>query len=434
MFALEINFQDGVSQSETILIRRPQALIGSSDYAHVVVDDLKSLGCQLRLVRDLARQFRCKPVGARDDVNLQVLEGVYNGEASFDLGPVKFHVTALDTDLLVREGEPPDRAGVRVLRQACARTGPRFPAVVVRGAMPMVVSFVPDQPLYIGRSSQCALRLDSADISAKHARIGYESGKFWIEDLGSTNGTFVNQKQISGRVALELGVPVILGREISILGVMSEDQIDHVAHSPERTERPAAQEHSYPVLVSVSELVRPARVVVPLGGTVQLGRDHRSDMWLGVPEVSREHCSIELSKTGALWITDHSRNGTICNGDPLVRGERFEVGALPRVLEFGSGVTVAVCFDREQEKQFVASQGAADVFLEEEDEVGAEGSDYHRDLVGGPGTITEFGFVARLLRMYRSQGTLGKLALLGVVPAVLVVVLVVLSLLRPLVF
>ena len=57
MFAIEISFQDGVSDTETILVRRPQALVGSSDYAHVVIDDMRSLDFQLRLVRDLGRKI-----------------------------------------------------------------------------------------------------------------------------------------------------------------------------------------------------------------------------------------------------------------------------------------------------------------------------------------------------------------------------------------
>ena len=64
MFVLEISFQDGVSQPEMVFVRRPQALIGSSDYAHVVIEDMASLGYQLRLVKDIGRSFRCKPVGS----------------------------------------------------------------------------------------------------------------------------------------------------------------------------------------------------------------------------------------------------------------------------------------------------------------------------------------------------------------------------------
>ena len=360
MFALEITFQDGVSQPEVIFVRRPQGLIGASDYAHVVVEDMKALNFQLRLVRYLGRKFRCKPIGGQEGFQIPaVLEGSYEGEASIDLGDLKFHVTALDLDLLLKESEPPDRAGVRALRQACSSLGPYFPAVVVRGSIPMVVSFVPEQPIYIGRSKYCALRLDSADISAKHARLGYESGEFWIEDLGSTNGTFVNGQQISGRASVPAGAPVVLGREVTVIGVTSEDQIVRATRTPaEAVKKASVPERKYPILVSVSEVARPARLVIPIGSTITIGRDPSCDVWLGAPHVSRKHCSVTLSKTGALTITDTSTNGTAYDGGLLKRGDTLEINGEPRVLDFGGGVTIALCFSESQEKEFTSSVGS----------------------------------------------------------------------------
>jgi len=360
MYALEITFRDGISQPEMIFIRRPQALIGASDYAHVVVEDMKELNFQLRLVRELGRRFRCKPVAVQENLQIpSMLEGSYEGEAAIDLGKIKFYVTALDFDLLLKENEPPDRAGVRVIRRVCSSAGPLFPAVVVRGNPPMVISFVPDQPIFIGRSKYCALRLDSAEISARHARLGYESGEFWIEDLGSTNGTYVNQQQISGRVNMPPGTPVTLGREVTIVGVVSEDQIEQaVKIQGAVVGRAAVVERKYPVLVSVSEVARPARVVIPPGATLTIGRDPGCDMWLGAPHVSRRHCSVEFSITGSLKVTDSSTNGTAYDGGVLKRGDVLNVGDTPRVLDFGGGVTVAICFNEAQEKEFTAALGS----------------------------------------------------------------------------
>lgn len=50
--------------------------------------------------------------------------------------------------------------------------------------------------LKIGRSSDCQLILDDDYVSTRHARI-YPAGKgFVVEDLGSTNGTFLNDKRV----------------------------------------------------------------------------------------------------------------------------------------------------------------------------------------------------------------------------------------------
>lgn len=369
MFALEISFQDGVSQPEMVLVRRPQALIGASDYAHVVIDDMASLDYQLRVIKDLGRQFRVKPVGVQEGANIpHQLEGVYNGFTVIDTGVVKIRVHSLDGDLTLRDNEPPDRAGVRVLRQACALKTPTFPAIVVRGADPMVISFAPDQVIYVGRSNQCLIRLDTSDISAKHARIGFESGEFWIEDLGSTNGTFVDGQQISGRTTVKPGIPVILGRQVSMLGVTSGDEL-RGASTIDSTSIKRPSSRRYPVLMSVSEIARPARVVLSIGETLVIGRDPASDMWLGAPHISRKHCDVTLTKNGEVVVGDHSTNGTFYGYGTLHNGEQLALAGRPHVFNFGGDITVAVCFDEEQEQLFAESSGDPAIFLQDSEMV-----------------------------------------------------------------
>ncbi|MCB0332781.1 MAG: FHA domain-containing protein [Bdellovibrionales bacterium] len=367
MFALEITFTDGVSHPEMIFIRRPQALIGASDYAHVVIDDMKNLNYQLRIFRGLGRNFSVQPVAMSEGSSVpEILQGVYEGEATLDLGSVRMTLTALDTDLLLKENEPPDRAGVRILRQACAQQTPQFPAVVVPGIQPMVVSFVPDQPVLIGRSNQCALRLDASDISGKHARLGYESGAFWLEDLGSTNGTFVHEQQVSGRVSVQPGEPIVLGRDICIYGVVSEEQIKQVCQAGgEEASRSSVPQSHFPILLSLSEVARPAKLVLTPGADFQVGRDPNSDVWLGAPHISRHHCSIALSKTGKLLVTDHSMNGVAYDKGILEHGESLDLDGEPIVLNFGSNITLGVCFNEEQESRFIEHHGAPETFLDE---------------------------------------------------------------------
>lgn len=419
MFALEISFSDGVSQPEMIFVRRPQALIGASDYAHVVVDDMRDLNYQLRLIRDVGERFQIKVLpDSEQSVVPHALEGTYEGAASINLGAIRLFVTALDTDLLVKDGEPPDKAGVRVLRRAFVESTPRFPAVVVAGDSPMVVSFAPDQSLLIGRAKQCALRLDSADISARHARLTFEQGEFFIEDLGSTNGTFIGEQQVSGRARIMPGQPVLLGREISIVPVLSEEEVARAGGIREvREEQVLSGEQRYPVLVSASQVARPARVVLSPGAAVTIGRDPASDMWLGAPHVSRKHCSIIMNHAGEVSLTDHSTNGTAYDDGFLQRGDVLELRGVPRVLDFGNSVTVAVCFSSDQEQAFLAAQGNVHVFTHAH----AQGSKsslgrpltYHGlraaaqrvELQGAPNLLQQ------LRIMFASLNTIGKLLL-----------------------
>lgn len=55
----------------------------------------------------------------------------------------------------------------------------------------------------VGRQSDTDLRLDARDVSRRHARIVTEGEAFFVEDLGSSNGTFLNNTRVSGRQPLQ---------------------------------------------------------------------------------------------------------------------------------------------------------------------------------------------------------------------------------------
>lgn len=70
---------------------------------------------------------------------------------------------------------------------------------------------LPGDGVLLGRSEDCSLRFDRAVVSKLHARVFLQQGIVLIEDLGSTNGTFVNGRQIKGREALDHGAVIGLG-------------------------------------------------------------------------------------------------------------------------------------------------------------------------------------------------------------------------------
>jgi pSer/pThr/pTyr-binding forkhead associated (FHA) protein len=63
----------------------------------------------------------------------------------------------------------------------------------------------------VGRSADCDLQIPDTYISSRHARFANDNGDLTIEDLGSTNGTYVNQELIHGRLLLERGDIVQVG-------------------------------------------------------------------------------------------------------------------------------------------------------------------------------------------------------------------------------
>jgi len=67
----------------------------------------------------------------------------------------------------------------------------------------------------IGRAADCQLRLDDDDyVSTRHARIARGPDGYVLEDLGSTNGTFVNNHRISSPTPIAIGDTVRIGRTL----------------------------------------------------------------------------------------------------------------------------------------------------------------------------------------------------------------------------
>jgi pSer/pThr/pTyr-binding forkhead associated (FHA) protein len=86
---------------------------------------------------------------------------------------------------------------------------------------------VPEKQILVGRSSDLDMVLVEDMVSRKHARIAMQQDQIWIEDLGSTNGTFVNGEKIK-RARLKEGDRVLIGTSILklIAGDAPRDNMD----------------------------------------------------------------------------------------------------------------------------------------------------------------------------------------------------------------
>lgn len=84
--------------------------------------------------------------------------------------------------------------------------------VVVEG--PNAGQTVPlDQaPILIGRGADAAIRLDDDYVSTRHARIAISGDQWFVEDLGSTNGTYMGSHRLTQPTTLQLGSKVRIGK------------------------------------------------------------------------------------------------------------------------------------------------------------------------------------------------------------------------------
>jgi pSer/pThr/pTyr-binding forkhead associated (FHA) protein len=85
---------------------------------------------------------------------------------------------------------------------------------VVEGDSHKGKSFDLGDELVIGRSEKSHIVLDDTYVSQVHARIYSKDDKFMLEDLGSTNGTYLNRRRITGTTELHKGDQIKIGKTV----------------------------------------------------------------------------------------------------------------------------------------------------------------------------------------------------------------------------
>jgi len=84
--------------------------------------------------------------------------------------------------------------------------------VVIEGPLAGTVIPLEGSPITLGRAPDSTIVIDDDYASSRHARIFPADGTWMIEDLGSTNGTWISRNRITSAVALKAGEPVRVGR------------------------------------------------------------------------------------------------------------------------------------------------------------------------------------------------------------------------------
>lgn len=120
-------------------------------------------------------------------------------------------VRVLRRDMLAT---PQRQRGRTERREAIAPAQPATSLRVLAGPLTGARIALGASAVLIGRSPSCTLVIDDDYTSSRHARIFPREGGWWLEDLGSTNGTFVAEVRLGSPQPLDVGVPVRIGTTV----------------------------------------------------------------------------------------------------------------------------------------------------------------------------------------------------------------------------
>ena len=124
-------------------------------------------------------------------------------------------IRTMKSDLAVASGSLRTAGGFRDRRERASRNrGSARHLVVTAGALANTRISLGDQPVLIGRADDSTLVLSDDYASERHARLSKRGDDWYVEDLGSTNGTYLDRAKVTTAVRAPLNTPIRIGKTV----------------------------------------------------------------------------------------------------------------------------------------------------------------------------------------------------------------------------
>lgn len=211
----------------------------------------------------------------------------------------------------------------------------------------------------IGRSEAADLVIPHPEVSQRHARIVFQEGRYLIEDLGSTNGTFLNGKPVGGLQALQEGDEIALGPNVILRfeqgPVAKVESLDRAIDADISLNKTMLDVEAGAATPPVRPAVPPTLVVTLAGQesvehpltkeVVTIGRADDNDIVIPSMIVSRHHAVLELTANGyEIQALPGATNTLTCQGRPVMERRLLADGDVLRLDSEIPGMMVSMTY------------------------------------------------------------------------------------------
>ncbi len=110
--------------------------------------------------------------------------------------------------------QPKAQRPARPPRGSRSGRGEAHRLLVTSGALAGTSLGLTDQQITVGRANDATLVLNDDYASSRHARLFPQDGQWIVEDLGSTNGTYLDRQKVTQPTPVPVGVPIRIGKTV----------------------------------------------------------------------------------------------------------------------------------------------------------------------------------------------------------------------------
>lgn len=122
----------------------------------------------------------------------------------------------------------------RTAREAEGRKVPPIRLEVQNGKQPGTIRVFAQPEVVLGRDPSCDLALADPSVSARHALLSFHDGQWWLDDLGSSNGTRLNRDKVGTATVLTAGDEIECGHARLLVGLSGESVPPTIAGNEEQ--------------------------------------------------------------------------------------------------------------------------------------------------------------------------------------------------------
>jgi ABC-type multidrug transport system ATPase subunit/pSer/pThr/pTyr-binding forkhead associated (FHA) protein len=226
---------------------------------------------------------------------------------------------------------------------------------------------LPQATWIIGRIAPADLLVEFPEVSKKHARLSYRDGKYLVEDLGSSNGTYLNGQPLQGAQELKDRDEISLGQNVvflfnqpqvsvsaqSVQEMTGKDLGSKAAPRNEKTmldvetglSEAAPSEPSVPPSLQVTVAGQEPQTFTLTKKMIALGRAEENDIVIPSMIVSRHHAVLNLTRSGyEIEIIPGATNTLTCQGRAVTTNKLLADGDVLRIDSDIPGMMVSMTY------------------------------------------------------------------------------------------